>query len=413
MRPTWIGTWIVLAILLLFQGVSSVQASPAISLQFWNDFSGQERSTLDRMVRKFNAQTPAIHVTTVAVDWSMYSNKLARAVVSDQSPDVFVIHPEMLQRFTQSTPTDHALCARALDDLVSGTNGLDTSDFVPAAWNATALAGHHYGIPLDIVPQGLFICLNAPHTKTDTLPRTSAEWLATLERQTQNTNHDGGLAFTWPRANVASIMMQWGGTFFSPDGTTCVLNQPANIEALVFCCHLIKQHNAVLPPARDAWKIFKQGRVPWALGSSDQIIALPKQTALLPFPTLGQRPATYATSHMLCMRAELTAERLEAAWHFVQYLSDQGIAWTVNGQLPARRSQLGDARFMKRKQAALVTEVDHLYYFPQNSAAAAFAAEFDRAIDDALLGRSTPEDALNRATENVNRVLQQAAAHHP
>ena len=286
---------------------------------------------------------------------------------------------------------------------------MDTSDFVHAAWEAAACEGRHYGIPWDIVPQGLFINSSAVHAMANTLPRTRVESLATFDRKMPDTP----LAFTWARANVASIMMQWGGGFFSPDGTTCVLNQPANIEALAFCCRLLEQHSAVLPPARDAWKDFKQDRVVWALGSSDQIASLPKQITLLPFPMFGPRPANYATSHLLCIREGLTAERLEAAWFFVRYLSNQGVVWTVNGQLPARRSQLTDARFIKRKQAALTTEVDHLFYFSRNRAATAFAAEFDHAVEDTLLERTTPEEALNRATENINRFLQHNGNQQP
>lgn len=357
-------------------------ATPPVTLQCWNDFTGKERATFERLVRKFNRQKPACRVIPVTLDWTLYTNKLASAAHSKNPPDLFILPTEMLQRVVETRPETISLQARALDDLLPGPNGLNPDDMVPAAWNAASRKGKHYGIPLDIMPQVQFTHAVSPK--------------------------NGTLVFTWPRANIASIMMQWGGSFFSPDGTTCCLNQPQNIEALAYCHRLLEEHRAVLPPARDGWHVFEQNTSSSALGGLNQIRNLSRHTGLSPFPVIGKTPAVYATSHLVCMQKDLAGDRLSAAWRFVCFLSDEGIAWTVNGQLPVRQSQLADPRFQKRRQAELVSETNHLFYFPQNAVSTAFAAEFDRAVDDALLGHATAQEALNRATENINQLLQQA-----
>jgi len=77
-------------------------------------------------------------------------------------------------------------------------------------------------------------------------------------------------------------MCQWGGKFFTPDYSQCIMNCQENVEALQFCTDLIRKHGFVPPPENfDSWIGFRQGKVGIAFEGIYMLADLQKQPNIL------------------------------------------------------------------------------------------------------------------------------------
>ncbi len=137
---------------------------------------------------------------------------------------------------------------------------------------------------------------------------------------------------------------------------------------------------------------------------------LEKQTDLewgaAPLPIIGPYPATWASSHVLCMRAGLDETTRQAAWRFMRHLSDRALDWAEGGQVPVRRSQLESPRFQAmHAQAAFARQSDYIAYMPPVPFIFEFFTEFDQAVERALRGSVAPLDALRAAEDAVNAAI--------
>ena len=130
-----------------------------------------------------------------------------------------------------------------------------------------------------------------------------------------------------------------------------------------------------------------------------------------PVPRIGPRPAVWADSHNLCLRQGMDERRLRAAWRFVKYLSDHSLDWAEGGQVPVRRSLRDTERFRKMKvQAAFARQIADVRYLPSLPFVFEFETELGIAVDRAVRGSASPEEALRTAAANVNRVIARRRA---
>ena len=192
-------------------------------------------------------------------------------------------------------------------------------------------------------------------------------------------------------------MQQFGGEFFTANGERCIMNNPRNVEALQLCVDIIRKDRFAPPPENfDAWIGFRQGKAAIAFEGIYMLADLQKQKDLdftgAPVPLLGSRPAVWAGSHNVCMRADLQGPELEAAWRFVTFLSNNSLDWAQGGQVPVRKSLRGTPRFAGMEvQSQFAREIPYAVYLPRLPFIFEFQTEFNNAIEKALRGSATPQ----------------------
>lgn len=380
-------------------------ATPTIELRFWNGFTGPDGRTMLKIIREFNRQHPGIHVTMQRMDWGTYYNKLFVASLGGRAPEIFVVHASSLPRFAR---------AGLLSPIEADAQGLiPVSDFDPNVWRAMHYHGTPYAIPLDIHPLGMY------YNKTllqaaGLAPPTDRESFLTALRQLKQTRPDDtqqwGFVFASYRNNLLALMAQFGGTLMSEDGTRCLLDAPANVAALEFCTSLIREGLVPRPENFDAWIGFRQGKVALAFEGIYLLSDLEKQPELhyggAPLPILGIQPATWADSHGLCLRNGLSGPQRDAAWRFLQFLSDHSLQWAEAGQIPVRLSLRDTPAFAAMPvQSAFAKEIPYAHYSPAVPIIFEFFTEFDLAIERAMRGSLTPKEALSRATVRINQAI--------
>lgn len=395
-----------------------------VTLRYWNGFTGPDGRTMLRIVKQFNAEHPDVHVLMQRMDWHTYYSKLFVARLGGRGPDVLVAHIDVLPRF------ERANILRAVDDLVGGPGGIDPSDI--DGWEETEFGGRHLGIPLDIHLMGLYY--NAGLLREAGVvdaegkarpPTNRAEFLDAARRLTKDLDGDGepdqwGFSFTNFRNDVYLLISQFGGRFFTDDGTRSALEDPATVEAVQFAVDLIHTHRVCPPMGHEgaAFQGFRRGEVAmvfegiWMLPALERHAESARRTGQTvefdgaALPQLGPQRVAWGSSHVLCLRSDLSGAKLEAAKQFIEFLSDHSLDWAAGGQLPARRSLRQTARFARMGvQSRFATQIPYRRFPPRVPFIFELHSAFAEDIEAALRGRAAPAEALRRAAEKVNEVI--------
>lgn len=388
-----------------------------VTLRFWNGFTGPDGRKMLAIIRKFNEENPDVQVTMQRIAWPTYYNKLFVAGLGNRAPEVFVLHAHALARFLQAD------FMRSVDDLTTGPGAIDANDIDPNIWQAASSGGKHWGVPLDVHMLGMFYnprlfkAAGIVDAQGNAKPPTNREeFLDACRRLKRDTNRDGkpdewGFVYTWQRTNVYAMVRQWGGSLYDPATGDATFTTPPNVAALDFASRLVSDGLAPSPANFDSWVGFLQGRVGITFEGIYMLPDLERQTALdyaaAPVPVLGDRPATWAESHIMCLRADLEGRELDAAKRFMKYLSDNSLDWAGAGQIPVRKSLRQTERFQKMTvQREFAKQIPYVQYFPQVPYIFEMLTEFDLGIERALRGRVPAEAALQDADRQIQKVLR-------
>lgn len=364
------------------------------------------------LVQAFNRAQSDIRVSMQRIEWAIYYNKLLVAGLDGRAPDVFVCHTSALARLADGG------FIGPVDELLAGPPHLDAADFDPNILAAARRAGTTWGVPLDVHPIGmyynraLFNQVGLVDAAGAAAPPTNAdEFLEALRRLRKG---DGvsqarawGFAVTWQRTNVYSLMRQWGGDIFGPDGATVVLDSPENAAALTYIADLIHREQLVARPQDGGGFIgFRQGRVGMVFEGIYMLTELQRQTDLdfgaAPLPQLGPHRAAWADSHLLCLAKGLKAKRRTAAAQFVKFLSDHSLEWAAAGQVPVRRSLRAAPAFAElAAQNAFAAQLPYVAYLPSVPYVLEYQTTFDAMLDRALRASAPPEVCLRDAAEEI------------
>ena len=223
---------------------------------YWNVPGENYYTFIDAAIEKFEAEHPNVKVEyTSGIRVEDYTEWLSGQYLLGQEPDVMVILPEDLVIFSDTASL------RELDPFMKQDPEVDLSGFYPAALQAGADKGKQYALPLECVPQMMFInktLLQKEHIRIPDNDWTWDEFYSLCEQLTRDTDGDGIVDqfgvydYGWEEALVAN-----GCSLFSEDGQHCLLNQSAQESAVQFA-RKIYQLNAGTDLSE---KTFDEGRV--------------------------------------------------------------------------------------------------------------------------------------------------------
>lgn len=213
------------------------------TLTMWG--AGLEKSVesygFDALVKAFEKEHNVRVLRLSMGAGGMDPQKLSTAIAGGVAPD--------LVRQDRFTVGDWASrdAFQPLDDLIARDqdlpDGVREKDYYSATWNEAVYQGKVYAIPNTTDDRALYInrdiLLKAGYTEA---PRT---WAELREMAVKLTKYDkrGNITqvgFLPNFGNVWLYMYAWqnGGEFMSPDGRTCTLSAPENVEALQYMVDL-------------------------------------------------------------------------------------------------------------------------------------------------------------------------------
>jgi multiple sugar transport system substrate-binding protein len=388
---------------------ASDYTGPNVNLAFWNGFTGGDGPYMRALVKKFNTEHDNIKVKMVVSEWADYYQKVPQAVQSGRGPDVGIMHADQL-----ATNAARRVIV-PLDDLAE-TLKLDESDFSEKLWEAGLYQDKRYGIPLDTHPLGFYY--NKDHlAKAGIEPPTNAQEMdAALKKLKQSgVEQPFWQSSTWPaHLMFMSLLPQFGGSLYNEDGSEATFNSPEGVKALTWMVDLVKNGYSPKNVSQDADYIaFKNGKTTFHWDGIWQTQDLKKTKlnwGVAPIPQIGEQKGAWANSHQMVITSQGAKDenKLQAGKVFINWISQHSIEWAKGGQVPARNSVRESEEFKALQyQPIFAKQLDYVTMPPAVPGIGDAQLEMEQAVNRAVLGKQSPQQALDQAAKRSNELLQQ------
>jgi len=404
MRSNIVRGTLALALLLLFPVLALAQAKEIV---IWHGYRGGEKAAFEKVIDNFNkAQAGKIKVTTLAVPYDAFADKITAAVPRGKGPDVFIFAQDRLGGWVAAGNTVEPLDF-FLDPAIKGR-------YLKATLDAMTYQGTTYGLPLN------FKVVTMIYNKklVPTPPKTTAELAALAKKLTNAPAGKFGIAYWYSDFYYhAALMNGFGGGVFA--GRKPTLNSPQNVASLDF---LLKWINQGILPAEPSTalitSLFNEGKAgivfsgPWFLGE----VAKGVDYGLAPLPLIseaGNKP----------MRPWITVEGVyvaapsknkDAAFELAKYLTDVPAARVLaleGRQTPANKGVYADAQVANDPiLKAFRQQVDLAVPMPNLPEMSMVWSPATTAMNVIVKKAATPKAAMDQAqkevVERINNLLK-------
>ncbi|MFL6264236.1 MAG: extracellular solute-binding protein [Thermoanaerobaculia bacterium] len=388
------GTLGALALLLLLPFSALAQKEIVV----WHGYRGGEKTAFEKVVDNFNkANAGKIKVTTLAVPYDAFADKITAAVPRGKGPDVFIFAQDRLGGWVAAGNTVEPLDF-FLDPATKGR-------YLKATMDAMTYQGTTFGLPLNFK----VITLIYNKKLIPTPPKTTAELAAMAKKLTNAQGGKFGLAYWYSDFYYhAALMNGFGGGVFA--GRKPVVNSAQNVASLNYLLTWINQGFLPAEPSTALiTSLFNQGKAamvlsgPWFLGEIDKGV----DYGLAPLPTIseaGNKP----------MRPWITVEGVyvaapsknkDAAYELVKYLTDVPAAKVLaleGRQTPANKGVYADPQVANDPiLKAFRQQVDVAVPMPNLPEMSMVWSPVTTAMNVIVKKAATPRAAMDQAQKEV------------
>lgn len=364
----------------------------------WHGYRGGEKEAFEKVVNQFNQSQKAVKVSTLAVPYDAFADKITAAVPRGKGPDVFIFAQDRLGGWVAAGNTIEPLDF-FLTPQIKGR-------FLKTTMDAMTYQGNIYGLPLNFK----VITLIYNKKLVPTPPKTTAELAATAKKLTNAASGRFGVAY-WHSDFYyhAALMNGFGGGVFGPNRKP-TLNSPQNIASLDQLLKWIGQGFMPEEPSTALLTaLFNQGKAamvfsgPWFLGEISKDI----DWGLAPLPAIseagGKPMRPWITVEGVYVAAP--SKNKDAAFEFVKYLTDvpAGKVMALEGrQTPANKAVYSDPAVAKDPiLAAFRKQVDVAVPMPNYPEMTMVWSPVTTAMNTIVKKTATPKQAMDIAQKEV------------
>lgn len=387
---------------------------PAVNISFWNGWTGGAAPVLvPKLIKKFNDSHKNITVQDVPMEWANISAKMPLAVKAGKGPDVSVAHGDDL-----ATYAAQGLVLKS-DGIVKSL-GYSASDFPAGVFDAGKYNGSQYAIPWSVTPLGLYVNksvltkagLDPAAVLTD--KSSYLKTLSALKAAGVQGEWVDGYVFTGT-FEFESLIWQFGGDLYNKDVSQATFNSDAGVQALTWMTDLVKNGHSPGNVAQDgninaliAGKTALNWNGIWQTTNS----ALSKvDWAAVPVPQIGTEKAVWSSStHWIFMNNQgQDKNKTAAAATFVKWMNDNSAGWASTGELPADNTVRNNPSLLSQypNLKPFLAELPYAHYETVSPGISAANATITTALNEAVLGKKTPKQALDDAVAKANQILKQ------
>jgi len=414
---------LVAAVLIVVLVLPGSAAGP-VTITFWHGMSGVLNPAIEGLTGDFNKLNPGIVVNaqyqgSYAAVGSPYRQKLLAAVAAGSPPTLAQVFPSYTDQLV------HANALVPMEKFIKGPDGLsadEVSDIVPVLRQANTFNGVQWTMPFNKSLFLLFYNVDLLKQSNLRVPQTWDDLLAVAKALTKE---EGGRVTRYgfvvrPTVDYFFVMLLTNGGDFLRGGKEAAFNSPAGVEALQFLVDLVDKHKVayILPGFPDA--DLGAGKVAMYFATNPGL-AFAKEAAggkfeigLAPLPIKKTR-ATVLTGTDLAIFAKATAEQQAAAWKYVKFLtSPLGTArWSLRTYyMPVRRSALNSTLMQvylrqNPEQRAGIDTVLLARTEPNIAEWEEIRTIVEQAVEQAIVGKTPPKQALDAAAAKANQLLTQ------
>jgi len=373
-------------------------ASPA-ELVVWHAYRAEEKAAFERVVALYNAKTQGPKVTTLAVPYDAFADKISAAVPRGKGPDVFIFAQDRMGGWIEAGNTVEPLDFFLEDET--------KARFIPSTLQAMTYRGSVYALPLNYK----VITLIYNKKLVPQPPRTTEELVAIAKKVGNPTAGRFGLAYWYADFYYhAALMNGFGGGVFGP-GSAPTLDRPENVRSLELLVRWL-QKDRILPKDPSTALItalFNEGKAamvfngPWFLGEISKSV----DYGLAPLPKIseagGQPMRPWITVEGVYVAAP--SQQKEAAYELAKFLTSteaQKILAVDGRQSPANQAVYADAAVGGDPVLkAFREQVEVAVPMPNVPEMTMVWSPATTAMTTVTRGAATPKVALDRAQKQV------------
>jgi multiple sugar transport system substrate-binding protein len=390
-------------------GFEGTYDGPALTLDYWNGFTGGDGPAMDALVKDFTADQKNITVKQNTIEWADFYSRLPAAAGAGQGPDVGAMH---LDQIATHAATNIIV---PVDDLASEL-GLAEEDFAASVWQPGIWQDQRYGIPLDV--HCLAMYYNKDHFEQAgiTEPPTDA---ASFDEACQKLKQSGieypfWMPNQWPaHLMFLSLLWQFGGEPYAEDGSEATFGSEEGVQALTWMREQVDNGYSPANVDIDAqYTAFKneENSITWdGIWQINDLEESGINWGIAPLPTIGEQLASWANSHnfFLTSQAAQDEDTSNASKVFIGWMSSQSAPWSDAGMIPALNEARDSEEYKNSPQAALGEQVDNLHFLPAVPGLGSVQADtLELAVNKAILGQEPVEDALSQAQGDATELMQ-------
>lgn len=388
------------ALCLCAVGLLPVPSFAATELVLWHAYRAEEKAALEKVVAEYNkANEGKVKVTTLAVPYDAYADKISATVPRGKGPDLFIFAQDRLGGWVEPGNTVEPIDF-FLDDATK-------KRFIPTTMEAMTYRGTVYGLPLNYK----VITLIYNKKLVPTPPKTSGELVAMAKKLTDAKAGRFGLAYAYSDFYYhAAVMNGFGGGVFDAKNAP-TLNSPANVKSVEQVLKW-KNKDSILPAEPSSaliTSLFNEGKAamvfsgPWFLGEVSKDV----DYGLARLPTLDENKGTPMKPWMTVEGVYVAApsKNKEAAYDFAKFLTDAGPGRTL--ALEGRQSPANQAVYQDAKVAAdpllkaMKDQVDVAVPMPNLPEMSMVWTPATSAMNTVFKNTATPKAALDAAQKSV------------
>ena len=313
----------------------------AQELVVWHAYRAEEKTAFEKVVANYNTSKGGkVKVTTLAVPYDAFADKISAAVPRGKGPDIFIYAQDRLGGWIEAGNT-----VEPIDFFIEDQT---KARFIPTTLQAMTYQDTIYGLPFNY--KEITMIYNKKLVATP--PKTTAELVATAKKLTDPKTGKFGLVYSYADFYYhAALMNGFGGGVFK--GRTPTLNSPENIKSLELLMRWV-DIDKILPREPSTalvTSLFNEGKAgivfsgPWFLGE----IAKSIDYGLATLPTIneagGKPMMPWITVEGLYIAAPSKSK--EAAYDFIKYATDgaAGKIMALEGrQTPANKTVYNDPK---------------------------------------------------------------------
>jgi multiple sugar transport system substrate-binding protein len=389
------------------QGAASGPVELSLWVLPWSDNFGSV--TQDLLSKTFEKENPNIKVKVEEIPWKGVEEKYKTAFTGGKAPDV-------ASSTVNRWPPLADMCALLPLDKYF-TDGFKSKFVNPDVLEMSKFSGHYYAVPVLMENRSLFYNKDIfKEAGIAEAPKTLEEFLAACEKLKAIKKY--GFGFPGIQRSFARFTF-WlnlcGGSVFSADGTKCAINEPPAVEALSILVDMLKKgympEGVVGMTEEEVATLFTDGKTAMQHDGENQLVAFDKITGLnfdVAKSFTYKTPITYGgPEHYVIFKS---SPHPEESWKLMEYMATNPQFSKERCEkffyFPVAKGVSVDFKDPRTKvfEAQTETGVLDVAAHPKMDAATPIMVS---AIQEALLGKATPQAAFDKAAKEVNDLLGQ------
>lgn len=397
-------------------------AAEKYTLWFNTLFHSGDAQAMERIVKLYNEAHEDTQLTLTQGQWAEYYAQLTNAVIAGNPPQIGVVHTNKLSEMYPALTT--------LEDTPAGnlldTAGIKGENYIAALWEAGVKDGHRYLVPLDTHMWGLWYnkdIFREAGLDPENPPQTMEEFVAAADAI-----QDAGYYAFHPAEDALPrklrrawyiFFWQQGGELFDENYTQATFNNEKGLTALEFLVSMVQERDWN-KPGTDGFKQFTAGELGMFFAGNWMYWTAKESEVDFGFayvPQFFDKRVTWANSHNLVIPKQpsgVSSEVLVKAAETIRWINENSDIWGIyGGHIPAYKPALESEELREsdtwQRSLSKFTDMANegwIHYPIDHPKGSQLEDAIQVQIQEAYNGTISPEEALKRAEEECNQILQ-------